>query len=73
MKTSEGLNKEMLAKSVQSLEEIKQGEVFDALITQVNYTNSSPISVAVSPFVNGNIRFDRIATAEDLQKETNYL
>ena len=51
------------------MEELKNGTTYDAIITDVNYAYSSPISISLSPFVRGQINFDRIIDTDTLQKE----
>ena len=53
MKKSTGLDQSTLDKTYQSIEDLKNGQQYDALITDVNYAYSQPISVSLSPFVRG--------------------
>jgi hypothetical protein len=53
MKKTQGLSQELLDKCYQSLEDLKSKESYEAMITEVNYAYSNPISIALSPFVKG--------------------
>jgi len=35
------------------MDELKNGQQYDALITDVNYSYSQPISISLSPFLRG--------------------
>lgn len=51
------------------MESLKSGATYDALITDVNYAQSHPLQISLSPFVRGQISFDKIISAETLEKE----
>jgi hypothetical protein len=60
------LDEQVLKKTLYSLEDLKTGEQYDAMITDVNYSFSQPIQITVSPFIKASISFDRIVEAEQL-------
>lgn len=68
-KPTDQLDEATLAKTIFSIEEMKQGKSYDALITDVNYSNSRPIQVSVSAFVKGGISFDKIVDGATLTTE----
>ncbi len=72
MKKTSGLNEEV--KIFSSIEELKNNETYDAMITEVNYAYSYPIQIALSPFVKGQISFNNIMSPDTLLKEgSSYL
>ena len=53
---------------------MKEGQQYDAVITDVNYAHSQPINVSISPFIKAQISFERIVDAETLiQEGASYL
>ena len=59
----------MLNNTLLSVEDLKAGQKYDAIITDVNYAYSQPVQVSVSPFIKGGISFDKLADAETLTKD----
>jgi len=51
------------------MEELKNGQEYDAIITDVNYAYSFPIQISLSPFVRGQIAFDKIVLPDTMIKE----
>lgn len=72
MKKTSGLNDEVVTYS--SMEDLKNNETYEAMITEVNYAYSFPIQIALSPFVRGQISFNHIMSPDTLLKEgSSYL
>lgn len=63
------LDDQVLKQTLYSLEELKVGQQYDAMITDVNYAYSKPIQITLSPFIKSSVSFDKIVEPEVLIKE----
>lgn len=63
------LDQTLLSKTLMSVEDLKEGQQYEALITDVNYAYSSPFQIQVSPFIRSSVSFDKIVNADTLIQE----
>jgi hypothetical protein len=70
-KPGDQLDEGTLKKTYFGLEDLKAGEQYDAVITDVNYAFSQPIHITVSPFIKGSISFSKIVDADVLLNDSS--
>lgn len=68
-KPADQLDETTLKKTIFSLDELKVGQQYDAVINDVNYSFSQPLQIIVSPFIKSSISFNKIVDADTLVRE----
>ena len=68
-KAGNTLDEAALTKTLFSVDDLKAGQQYDGIITELNYAHSHPLQVAVSAFVKGAVSFEKIVDAESLMQE----
>lgn len=72
-KPGDQLDEGTLKKTYFGLEDLKAGQLYDAVITDVNFSHSQPLHITVSPFIKGSISFSKIVDAENLLNDSSAL
>ncbi len=73
-KKGNNLDEVTLKSTLLSLDQLKAGQQYNALITDVNYAYSQPLQITLSPFIKSGISFDKIVEADTLFAEgSSYL